>query len=139
MIVESIKNFMKSCPYLENDKININCLGGKPICYSIDTLPENPIIKKYCDGGTLNQYRFVFAMRDAYDENPEFNKAAAEFFEKLEGWIQEQNRLKNLPQLRDKKLISESIEVVKSAHLFDSSMDSARLQSEIRFVYRQEC
>lgn len=139
MIIESIKEFMKSCPYLENDRININCLGGKPVSYSIEQVADNPVIKKYCDGGVLKQYRFVFAMRDAYDENPVFNQAAAEFFEKLEEWIFKQNQIKNLPRLENEKHIAEGIEVVSDTQLFDSSIDSVRLQAEIRFIYRQEC
>ena len=84
MIIDKIRDFMNTCPFLENGKININCLGGRPVCYSIEQIAAEPIVKTYCDGGVLKQCRFVFAVRDNYDEVPEFNLKAAELMEQLE-------------------------------------------------------
>ena len=138
MIIDKIRDFMDTCPFLKDGKININCLGGRPVCYSIEQIAAEPIVKTYCDGGVLKQCRFIFAVRDNYDEVAEFNLKAAELMELLEKWVEEQNENKNFPQLDDKHLIPEGIEVIASGSLFDSTIDSARLQMELRFLYRQE-
>ncbi len=138
MIIDKIRDFMLTCPLLENGSININCLGSKPVCYSIEQVAKEPVVKRYCDGGALKQCCFIFAVRDSYDEVPEFNIEAAELMEQIEGWVEQQNMVGNLPQLENSHLFPESIEVTSSGSMFDSTIDSARLQIEFRLLYRQE-
>ncbi len=138
MIIDAIKKFMEECPFVDGRKININCLEGRPGSYSIEQVEHNPIIKKYCDGGTLRQYLFIFAMRDAYDENPVFNIRVSKLFEDISNWIEEQNKNNNLPEIDSNLISPEKIEVISSGYLYDSSIDSMRFQMEIRLLYRQK-
>ncbi len=138
MIIDSIRNYMLSCPLLEGEKINVNCLGQKAVAYTIDSVAENPLIKRYCDGGTLKQYKFIFALRDVYDEIISENIRIANFFEQLAAWIENQNTAGILPNIDDERCIAEKIEVTKNAYLLESSIDSMRYQMELRLVYRQE-
>lgn len=138
MIINEVKIFLESCPFLKKGKININCLGGKPGSYSIEQVEHEPLIKKYCDGGSLRQFQFIFAMRSAYDENPASNIEVSRLFENVATWIEVQNKNKNLPKINDAIISAEKIEVVSKGHLYDSSIDSMRFQMEIRLVYRQQ-
>ncbi len=137
MIIESLKKYFEGCPLLAGGRVNVNFLAEKPLRYSIDTVAANPVVKSYCDGGTLRQYRFVFALRSIYDEETSENIQAAAFFEKLADWVEEQNEKKNFPALSG-RATAISVETVSTGCLSDSSTGSARLQMELRLLYRQE-
>lgn len=138
MIIDSVREYLKGCPYLAGGRININCLGEASVCYSIDNVSAEPVIKKYCDGGTLRQFVFVLALRDAYDENVLNNLKSAQFFEQVEAWISEQNRAGMLPQTEDERIKPLSIEVTKSGCLSESHLSDGRWQMELRIIYRQD-
>ncbi len=137
-MIDSIRRYMMSCPLLCGSEININCLSPKAVSYSIDSVAENPLIKRYCDGGMIKQCKFVFALHGVYDTMAEENLRIAEFFEKLTDWVEKQNRDGKLPKLTDEKLTPLRIEVTKDACLLESSIDSMRYQTEFRLIYRQE-
>lgn len=137
MIIESLKKYFEGCPLLEGGRVNVNFLAEKPLRYSIDTVAVNPVVKSYCDGGTLRQYRFVFALRSIYDEETSENIHTAAFFEKLADWIEEQNEKKNFPELYG-RATAILVEIVSTGCLSDSSTGSARSQMEMRLLYRQE-
>ncbi len=137
MIIDAVRKYMLSCPKLAGKKININCLGTKKRSFSIDNVAAESVIKKYCDGGTLKQAVFTFAVRDRYDETLGENLYVMDFLEDIEDWIYKQNIIKNLPVFESSDLIVRSIEVTKSGHLHDTSMGSGRWQLEFRIVYKQ--
>lgn len=55
-IIENIRKFIKSCPYLNDyigatkPKINVDYLDDEVISYSIERVPANPILETYIDG-----------------------------------------------------------------------------------------
>lgn len=135
-MIESIKNYLETCPKLSSGKINIDCLGTDAASYSIDSIAAEPVIKKYCDGAVLKQFVFALALRDIYNENVLMNLKRAQFFELIEDWITKQNRKGNLPNVEG--AIPVKIEVTKSGCLQESNMQSGKWQMEMRFVYRQD-
>ncbi len=137
MIIESIKKYFESCPLLSGGRVNVNFLAEKPLCYSIDTVAANPVVKSYCDGGTLRQYRFAFALRSIYDEDATENIHAAAFFEELAAWVEQQSEQGVLPELSG-KATPLGVEVMTTGSLLESSIGSARSQMEMRLLYRQE-
>lgn len=137
MIIDSIREYMLSCPKLSGKKININCLGIKMRSFSIDNVVTESVIKKYCDGEVLKQAVFTLAVRDRYDETLGENLYVMNLLEEVESWIYKQNIIKNLPVLGSDNMIVRSIEVTKSGHLHDTAMSSGRWQLEFRIVYKQ--
>ena len=137
MIIDSIREYMLSCPKLSGKKININCLGVTLRSFSIDNVAAESVIKKYCDGEVLKQAVFTLAVRDRYDESLGENLYVMNLLEEVENWIYNQNIMKNLPVLGSKDMVTRSIEVTKSGHLHDTSMSSGRWQMEFRIVYKQ--
>ena len=135
MIIESIKNFFEACPYLSTGSININYLGDRAVCYSIDNVEAEPVIKRYCDGATLKQFVFKLVLRDIYDENVLRNLKIAQFFEQVEAWISSQNQKGNLPEIEGG--VPVKLEVTKSGGLNDANIQSGRWQMEIRLVYKE--
>lgn len=138
MFTQALKKYIESCPLITKGKINVNYLGEKPVKYSIENVPAKPIVKKYTDGGTLRQYLFVFASREAYDENALENMNTAKFFEEFEAWIEEQNSKKIYPTVDDPKVKVTRIETTTSSYLYDSDTTTARFQIQCKITYKKE-
>lgn len=138
MNINKIKQYMETCPFLRGGKVNVNCLSGNLMSYSIEFVEHDPVIKKYCDGGTLRQFRFIFAMRAPYDENFSEDAGIRQRFFDIELWIRNQDRNKWLPDINDAMTTAQSIEVASTGYVYDSSMDSMKLQMEIVLVYMQK-
>ena len=137
-IIESIKNYLTSCPDLNGKAININYLSPERDSFSIDNVPKNPVVKRYSDGESLMQFCFLIAGRTVYDRDVYENMRIAEFFEDFESWIERQNSLKILPDLSDLGLSPTAIEVTKSGTVYDTARTSARFQIEARLLYRKK-
>ena len=134
MIIDNIREFIKECPLLENNKINVNYLGGDTVSYTIEQVPTNPLIKRYSDGGKQKQVLFIFASRENYDEDVLENMDVAKFYEEFAEWIEEQNESGNLPIL-DGGMISQAMETLTSGYLINSEDRTARFQIQLRLVY----
>ncbi len=138
MIIDSIRTFLKSCPLLKGNAINVNYLGDTPVKYSIDIIPCLPVIKKYIDGGTLRQYQFSLSSREAYDENALENMKVAQFFEEFEEYIEQQNEVGNLPKLSDEKLTPIELEIMSTGFLSSQDGKTARFEVDCRLIYRRD-
>ena len=48
MILDVLKQFIEEeCPLVSGKKIKVNYLGEKPQSYTVDTVPANPVVRKY--------------------------------------------------------------------------------------------
>ena len=65
-IIESIRNYILTCDFLKNGKVNVDYLPDE-MSYSIDPIGGEPIYKRYADGGCLKQYQFALISKEAYD------------------------------------------------------------------------
>ena len=60
MIIEKVREYFIGCPLIDRDKrIRVDYLGVEEVEYTIDSVPVEPIIQKYADGGALKQFVFV--------------------------------------------------------------------------------
>lgn len=136
-IISSVKNYLATCPQLSDKEININYLSQKPDSFAIDNVAKNPIVKRYVGGDTLRQYCFCLAGRMIYDADEESNLEISDFLEKIENWVIAQNEAKIFPDLSNMGLIPIAIEVTKSGAIQDTARTSARVQFEMRLLYRR--
>lgn len=95
--MELIKEFIETCPLLNEGKVNLDYIKEKPQSYSIDETPSTTIIKEYRDGGTQNQITFDFSIQANFSvlENIKNSRFCDEFTK----WIKEQNKKENLPKI----------------------------------------
>ena len=95
--IELIKEFIETCPYLKNGKVNVDYIKDKPQSYSVDETPATTILKQYKDGGTQNQILFDFSVQANFSvlENIKNSKFCDDFFK----WIKEQDKKGNLPKI----------------------------------------
>ena len=139
-IVESVKNFILTCPLLDDLKrLNIDFLPEDPDTYSIEGIPVPEILTTYLDGSTERQFVFVFAARFFYSEEVRNNIENSGFYEQFAEWLEEQTEAENFPILTGNRTASK-IEAMSSGYLYDIAGDltNARYQIQCRLIYDKE-
>lgn len=134
-IIQALFDWFADCDILSIDtELNVDYLGDEAQQYCIEVVPCSPVIRRYADGSTKNQYLFIFASREYYSEDECNNMKNLEFYEKLEGWIENQSIHDNLPQLPDGDTPL-SVEVLSSGYVMDNDTKTARYQIQCRLKY----
>lgn len=136
-MIKAIKDYIKTCPLIKGNAINVNYLGDKPVRYTVDCVPCNPVIKRYIDGGTQRQCIVVFASKEHYGEDVPGQEAVTKFFDEFSLWIEENNKNKVFPDF-GKNLRAGNVSVTSSGYLYDVSGQSARYQMSIKFIYYKD-
>lgn len=95
--MELIKDFIETCPYLNKGKVNVDYIKDKPLSYSIDETPVDPVLQNFSDGGRRLQIQFDFSIQANFSalENIKNSKFCDDFTD----WIYEQNKQENLPKI----------------------------------------
>lgn len=95
--IELIRDFIQTCPYLKNGKVNVDYIKDKAQSYSIDETALTTILARFADGGTRNQILFDFSIQANFSvlENIKNSK----FCDDFTNWIKEQDKIGNLPQI----------------------------------------
>ena len=95
--MELIKEFIETCPYLKNGKVNVDYIKDNPQSYSIDETPVDPVLQNFADGGRRIQIQFDFSVQANFSvlENIKNSK----FCDDFTNWIYEQNKKENLPKI----------------------------------------
>ena len=136
-VMEAIRNYICTCPFLKDGKIGVDYLGDSPREYTIDSVPSSEIIKTYVDGGTLRQCLFIFASREAYGPTARKNLENNGFYEDFAAWLEQQDAAGVYPDLGTDK-IPQRIQALTCGYLFDGSAENARYQIQCRLVYYQD-
>lgn len=143
-ILESIRNYIKACPYLEefNGAVRVRVdfsNNAEATTYAIEeSVTSNPIVKKYVDGSTIRQYLFVFSSIEAYGADIQQNIDNCGFYEDFEKWL-EDNTNKNILPIMSEGKEARSIEALTNGYIFDNAQDAstARYQIQMRLTYYQ--
>lgn len=137
-IIESVREFISTCPHLNEfaEGIGVDFLGAEATSYSIEEVPSNPIVKKYIYGSSVRQFLFIFSSREAYSEDAFINLNNIGFYEKFYNWIEEQSLNKNLPEISCGESLK--IEALTNGYAFDTDIDKARYQIQCKLTYFKE-
>lgn len=133
-IIESIRTFICTCPFLKDGVINVDYLGDTPTEYTVDGVPTTTTVKKYTDGGELKQYTFYFGSREYYGEDTLKNIENSKFYEDFAQWLKDKTDKKELPVLSTGKT-AQKIEALSTGYMFDNSGGNARYQIQARLIY----
>lgn len=133
-IIESIRNYICTCPLLKDGKLSVDILGADPIEYVVESVPTTEIVKEYADGGKLKQYLFIFGSREYIDGTVRRSLENSGFYEDFAKWVETQNESGILPELSDEK-VAQRIEVLSTGYLYYGDTDNARYQIQCRLVY----
>lgn len=138
MIIESLRNYIRQCPYLDTFdnaiKVNVNYLEPDADTYSIEEVPISPIVKKYTNGDSIRQYAFIFTSREPYGADVLQNIDNSGFYEKFADWIEGQNDNEIFPILEG-NLEPLAIEVTSTGYAFAVTEDTAQYQINLRLKY----
>jgi hypothetical protein len=137
-IIESIRTYIKSCPYLKEYEgaLNVDFLGKNATSYSIEEVPVEPIIKRYVDGSSVRQCTFIFCSRELLDMNVRTQLSNSGFYEDFANWLEEESVKGNLPILAANKE-SRKIEAITSGYVMGEDATTAQYQIQCRLTYFQ--
>ena len=136
-IVECIRNYILRFPELKDGYLLVDILGDKPIEYTIETVPCEPVIRKYTDGSCMKQFLFIFASREFFSKDIAQNIENLGFYEKFGDWIREQNDSGIFPELGEGRE-PVSIEVLTGGYAFEADTNTAQYQIQLRLTYEEE-
>ena len=126
-IIDALEKYFIGCELLKDGALRVDYLGEKPVEYTIEVLPCDPVVKRYLGGSTVRQYLFAFGSREFYSQERLQNIQNSAFYERLADWVE-------LPDGME----AQQLEVVSSGYLFDGSMTNARYQIQLRLLYFKE-
>ena len=136
-IIDALEKYFIGCELLKDGALRVDYLGEKPVEYTIEVLPCDPVVKRYLGGSTVRQYLFAFGSREFYSQERLQNIQNSAFYERLADWVETRSMSGVLPELPD-GMEAQQLEVVSSGYLFDGSMTHARYQIQLRVVYFKE-
>ena len=136
-IIDALEKYFIGCELLKDGALRVDYLGEKPVEYTIEVLPCDPVVKRYLGGSTVRQYLFAFGSREFYSQERLQNIQNSAFYERLADWVETRSMSGVLPELPD-GMEAQQLEVVSSGYLFDGSMTNARYQIQLRLLYFME-
>lgn len=136
-IIDALEKYFIGCELLKDGALRVDYLGEKPVEYTIEVLPCDPVVKRYIGGSTVRQYLFAFGSREFYSQERLQNIQNSAFYERLADWVETRSMSGVLPELPD-GMEAQQLEVVSSGYLFDGSMTNARYQIQLRLLYFKE-
>lgn len=136
-IIDALEKYFIGCELLKDGALRVDYLGEKPVEYTIEVLPCDPVVKRYLGGSTVRQYLFAFGSREFYSQERLQNIQNSAFYELLADWVETRSMSGILPELPG-GMEAQQLEVVSSGYLFDGSMTNARYQIQLRLLYFKE-
>lgn len=136
-IIESIREFILTCPFLEERRVNVDYIGVN-MSYSVAPLPCTPVLASYTDGGKKKQFQFAFTSKEEYDEDARVNIENSGFYQRFEEWLEQKTESGELPELSNGKQAATGIETLNSGYLYDAEGKLALYHIECRLLYEQE-
>lgn len=138
-LIESIKTYLETCPLLRDLEscIGVDRLDKDPGCYSVETVPCEPIAKRYVDGSSKRQYLFDIVSRDWYGPDVQQNLENLGFYERFAVWLEDQYMRGSLPDLgvgREPR----KIEALTCGYVFAEDVDAAQYRIQCKLTYFQE-
>lgn len=131
-IVESVREFMLTCPYIEGGQIHVDDLP-EGAAYSINTMRGEPVYKRYTDGTVLKQFWFEITFVTAHGTGTDGETAGSRFCQYLDEWFERQNQKELLPVLEMHTPVR--IETVNGAKMSENKTGYADYQMQCRLIY----
>lgn len=136
-IINAIKDFIEEdCPLLKdfNASLNVEYLDSEYESYSIETVPCEPLVKRYINGDALKRYKFIFASREAYGGDTLQNLENAGFYEKFTTWMDKCNKTEKFPALGIGKE-ARSIKALTCGYIMNEEQNTAKYQVQCELIY----
>ena len=132
-MVEKLRDYFLNnvnlAPQFEN--ILADFLGDDATDYTIETIPIEPVLRPYTDGGYLGQLTFQFGSREYYDDSDMQNIDNLKFYEEFQRQIEYNNEHNILPDIKG----IQSIECLSNGTIQDVENKTAKYVIQMRITY----
>lgn len=135
-LIECVRDYVMQFPALHDGCLLVDYLGSEAIEYTVESVPCDPVYRRYTDGGCQKQFLFLFASREYYSADVNQCIANLSFYEDFERWIRANDRSGALPDLGGRTPVS--LEVLTGGYAFDCGAETARYQIQLRLVYEED-
>lgn len=141
-LMEGIREFISTCPCLETyldtlrAQVGVEYLEESAKNYSIESVPVDPIVKRYMDGTSVRRFSFAFASREAYGRDVVENLANCGFYEEFSDWIYQCSLGRGFPDIGEKKEVTK-MECSSTPYVFNTDEMTAKYQVEVMLEYYQ--
>lgn len=137
-IIEAVREWLKSCPLLAEERLNVDYLPVDVRSYSVEVIPSKGTIKQYMDGSSIRQFLFMLASREFVAGDIAQSEDNLQFYEDFAAWVERQNRRpKHLPDLGEGRS-ARKIEVTTPGYLYQlDDQGTARYQIQMELTYVQ--
>ena len=132
-MVDKLRQYFIEHTTLEEGFKNIlaDFLGDDATDYTIETIPIEPVLKPYTDGGYLGQLTFQFGSREFYDDSDNQNIDNLGFYERFQKEIEYNNEHGILPEIEG----IQSIECLSNGTIQDIENKTAKYIIQMRITY----
>lgn len=144
-VISSIRDFISQCPYLDEfnkafsdvkfAKVDLDKLEEDAISYMIETVPADPIVKRYINGDTVRRVAFAFCSRVFYGDFE--NIDTSDFYENFSDWLEDCTRDGSFPKLSAGKE-ARKIRATTNGYLMDAETHAAQYRIQCEFIYYQK-
>lgn len=135
-MVSAVRSWLKTCPLLSGERLNVDFLPPETGSYSVDVSPAAAIVKKYLDGSSVRQFLFSLRTRDVYGPDLLQNIENLGFFEAVTAWAERACEAGELPVLPEGRQ-AVRVEVLSTGTVFWAETEAAQYQIQFKLTYRQ--
>lgn len=136
-VLQAFADWLRGCPLLADQRLNVNYLGAEPVEYAIIEAPTTPVLQSYLDGSSIRQRAVAITAVKDYSSDLLQQLAETGFWEAFAQWVETQNEAETLPDLGDGKT-SLAVEVSATHYLLQTTAQTARYQIQLLLTYEQE-
>lgn len=138
-MIEKILAWFDTCDLIQDDSLfTVDYIPPEAVSYALYKTGDanGGVIRADVGGGKLMGFSFVFATRFSYSEVLARNLANNGFFDALQTWIDDQNKLNNLPEVNG----AQAVKVLQTGVLswVDETQKTAEYQMICRLEYYKE-
>lgn len=136
MIIDALKAFMQDCPLLDEFAVavGVDNLPERDDGFAIETVPCEPVKKRYVTGDAVKQYLFNFTSKSSYGDDVRQNIENIGFYEKFAQWLDDCTAGKTFPQLPE-GMAAQKLVAVTTGYIFDAGVDTAKYMIQCRLEY----
>lgn len=139
-VISAIRDFVAACPCLDEfdeafSKVDLDKLEEDAANYMVESVPADPIVKRYTNGDTLRRIVFAFCSRVFYGDVE--NIDTSNFYENFSDWLEDCTRDGELPKLGAGKQ-ARKIRATTNGYLMDTDTHTAQYQIQCEFIYYQK-
>lgn len=140
-VISAIRDFISAeCPCLDAfdeamSKVDLDKLEENATNYMVESVPAEPIVKRYANGDTVRRVAFAFCSRVFYGDVE--NIDTSDFYEQFSEWLEDCTRDGIFPVMKTGQE-GRKIRATTNGYLMDTETHTAQYRIQCEFIYFQK-